>query len=304
MNGRSRLLAASRAGLLSSAGNSVPAARLLPAPGSTSRSRADPRWPPRRRAAEGAQHGWVLASVRRARTGTAPGQAAARPSGGPWTRPTPGRRSPAQARYKSTPQRPQAASPAAHYNFEVDTFKESYGGFYEALRQACAIARAWTSSGERGTFLLAGADPARAATATRHGCRASQQGPGRTPEDLQAAGVHHPAHSSRTDRRDRVELTEAGRARSPPQRAAGLGSALRTGPSRTTRPTRLGTARRRRPPAACPPADIELRIGPEVFTSAPDGRHAHRPPRAGTGRRRSGHHAADTLYSLLTATRP
>ena len=45
------------------------------------RSRADPRRPPRRRAAEGAQHGG-LASVRGHAPGR-PGQAAARPSGGP-----------------------------------------------------------------------------------------------------------------------------------------------------------------------------------------------------------------------------
>src|SRR6266571_2525098 len=120
-----------------------------------------------------------------------------------------------------------------------------------------------------------------------------QQRPGRTPEGPAGRRRRHPAHPPGTDRRDRVRADRrrpgaAARA----QRAAGLGPALRTGtvPGRRG-PARLGTAGRRGPAGrTARRADLRAPGRTGVLLPRLRRRQAHRPPRAGTGRRRGGHH--------------
>src|SRR5216683_370565 len=120
-----------------------------------------------------------------------------------------------------------------------------------------------------------------------------QQRAGCTPEGPAGRRRRHPAHPPGTDRRDRVRADRrrpgaAARA----QRAAGLGPALRTGtvPGRRG-PARLATAGRRGPAdRTARRADVRAPGRTGVLLPRLRRRQAHRPPRAGTGRRRGGHH--------------
>src|SRR5882724_4827072 len=181
---------------------------------------------------------------------------------------------------------------------EVDTCKNKpYRGFHEALR---AGMRHRPSPGHRRRPVEPapgpGADPGPAPVPRpRHRPAGHpQQRPGRTPEGPAGRRRHHPAHPPGAHRRDRVRADRRRPgAAARTQRAAALGPALRTRtvPGRRG-PARLGTAGRRGPPDR-PARRADLRAPGRAGDLLPRlrRRHAHRPPRAGTGRRHRGHHA-------------
>src|SRR5882762_2055802 len=181
---------------------------------------------------------------------------------------------------------------------EVDTCKNKpYRGFHEALR---AGMRHRPSPGHRRRPVEPppgpGADPGPAPVPRpRHRPAGHpQQRPGRTAEGPAGRRRHHPAHPPGTDRRDRVRADRRRPgAAARTERAAALGPALRTRTVPARRgPARLGTAGRRGPPDR-PARRADLRAPGRAGGLLPRlrRRHAHRPPRAGTGRRRRGHHA-------------
>ena len=180
---------------------------------------------------------------------------------------------------------------------EVDTSKnEAYRSFYEALRTGM---RHRQSPGHRGRTVepppRAGADfgPAPLPRPRHRPAGHPQQRAGRTPEGPAGRRRHHPAHPPGTDRRDRVRAHRSRPgAAARTQRAAALGPALRTGtvPGRRG-PARLGTAGRRGPAdRTARRADVRAPGRAGVLLPRLRRRQAHRPPRAGTGWRRGGHH--------------
>src|SRR5215471_2446515 len=121
-----------------------------------------------------------------------------------------------------------------------------------------------------------------------------QPHPGRTAEGPAGRRRHHPAHPPGTDRRDRIRAhRRRPRAATRTQRSAGLGPALRTRTVRGRRGTaRLGTAGRRGPAdRAARRADVRAAGRTRGLLPRLRRRHTHRPPRAGAGWRRGGHHA-------------
>src|SRR5712671_5696432 len=185
---------------------------------------------------------------------------------------------------------------------EVDTCKNTpYRGFHEALR---AGMRHRPSPGHRRRPVEPapgpGADPGPAPVPRpRHRPAGHpQQRAGHTPEGPAGRRRHHPAHPPGTGRRDRVRAhRRRPGAAARPHRAAALGPALRTRtvPGRRG-PAQLGPAGRRGP-AGRPARRADLRAPGRAGDLLPRlrRRHAHRPPRARTGRRRRGHHARRRL---------
>src|SRR5215472_15480884 len=181
---------------------------------------------------------------------------------------------------------------------EVDTCKNKvYRGVYEALR---AGMRHRQSPGRRRRPMEpppgAGADlwPAPLPRPRHRPAGHPQQPPGRASEGRAGRRRHHPAHPPGTDRRDRVRADRRRPgAAARTHRAAALGPALRTRtvPGRRG-PARLGTAGRRGPAdRATRRADLRAPGRTGDLLPRLRRRHAHRPPRPGTGRRRGGHHA-------------
>ena len=236
----------------------LPAARLLPAPGSTS---AISRRSPAATSAPGCRRcsaRWSCVDTK-ARTGR-PGQAAARPSGGPRPGPPPAAPVTSTSPLTEHSSASMAASPTTQYLSEVDTCKNiAYRCSYEALRASMHHRQ---SPGRRRRTVeppaRAGADsgPAPLPRPRHRPAGHPQQRPGSAPEGPAGRRRHHPAHPPGTDRRDRVRA-DRGRpgAAARTQRAAGLGPALRTGtvPGRRG-PAQLGTAGQRQADRAhCPP---------------------------------------------------
>ena len=169
--------------------------------------------------------------------------------------------------------------------------------FMKHYGQACAIARALDVVGERWSLLLV-----RELTLGPRRYRDLATGLPGIPsnvlaarlKDLQAAGVITrrtlPAPTDVTV----YELTDAGRALQPALNEL-LDWGLRYGPEPSqddVGPARLGTAWRRGPAGrTARRADLRAPGRAGVLLPRLRRRHAHRPPRAGTGRRRGGHHA-------------